>query len=409
MLSTQTPLVSVEEAIGHILERVTPMQALESVSIEQSLQRILGEDLQSALALPPFDNSAMDGYALRASDLTDSNMTLRLMDTAFAGHPAKSPVTPGTCIRIMTGAMLPIGADTVIMQEQTEADGTSIHFSKIPSLGANVRRAGEDVAKGAVILTKGTAITPAIIGLMASMGVATCNVIAKPKVAIFSTGDELKSLGEPLAPGQIYDSNRYAMKSMLERTGVEVIDLGILADDAALIESTILDAVAQADLLLTSGGVSVGDADFVAQTLDRLGNIDFWRIAMKPGKPLAFGKIKNCLFFGLPGNPVSVMATYYQFVRVALAKLMGKNNCDSYRFPVPCGHALKKDPGRTDFQRGILQQNEQGQWQVYSAGLQGSHVLSSMVAANCFIILPRESGDIEAGALVEVEPFYALV
>ena len=295
------------------------------------------------------------------------------------------------------------------MRENTESNGDQIHFNTIAKQGDNVRRAGDDVAKGATILTKGTRITPAIIGLMASMGVAQCQVIRKPKVAIFSTGDELVSLGQPLGPGQIYDSNRYSLNAMLARSGVEVIDLGVLKDDAALIEDAIARAVAQADMLLTSGGVSVGDADFVAQTLDRLGKIDFWRIAMKPGKPLAFGKIQTCLFFGLPGNPVSVMATYYQFARLALSKLAGESHCDAFRFTVPCGNDLKKDAGRTDFQRGILRKDEDGQWKVYSTGLQGSHVLSSMVQANCFVILPRESGNIAKGTLVDVEPFYGPV
>jgi molybdopterin molybdotransferase len=305
----------------------------------------------------------------------------------------------------MTGAKMPEGADTVIMQEHVVREEDTIRIVADHCAGQNVRHAGEDIQQGGVVLKPGKYIGPAELGLLASLGIAEVSVKRKIKVAFFSTGDELRPVGEKLEEGQIYDSNRYSLFGMLSELGVEVIDLGVIKDDPQAVEEAFIKASNMADAVFTSGGVSVGDADYVKQTLDKIGQVDFWRIRMKPGKPLAVGKINNAVFFGLPGNPVSVMATFYIFALPALKRLMGQTDINQTTFKIPCKSGLKKRPGRTDFQRGTMYRDENGEMVVEGAGMQASHILSGMSKANCFIILPAESGNVSAGDMVEVLPF----
>jgi len=406
---TESGMQSVEQARARIMALVTPLTTRERLHVRAALGRVLAEDIISSVNVPPYANSAMDGYALRGADLAGATTTLYVIGTALAGIPYNGIVEPGTCVRIMTGAVLPDEADTVLMQEQVQRSGEEIIVQGTHNVGENVRHIGEDIAFGSVVLAAGRRLMPSDLGLIASLGVGEVSVYRRLRVAFFSTGDELRSIGEPLAAGQIYDSNRYTLYGMLTRLGAEVIDMGVIPDQRLHIEAAFQDAVQAADVVITSGGVSVGEADYVKETLDRLGNVDFWKIAMKPGKPLAFGKVQQALFFGLPGNPVSVMATFYQFVLPALRHLMGEPAAATLTIKVPCAQALKKKPGRTDFQRGLLVRNAGGELVVDSTGLQGSHVLSSMSRANCFIVLPAECGDVPAGTLVEVQPFEGLI
>lgn len=402
-------MLSVDQARARIMARLTPLATRERLHVRAALGRVLAEDIISSVDVPPYANSAMDGYALRSADLESVSTKLRVIGTALAGVPFKGMVEPGTCVRIMTGAALPNDADTVLMQEQVLRSGEEITVQGMHRIGENVRHIGEDIAFGSVVLATGRRLLPSDLGLIASLGVGEVSVYRRLRVAFFSTGDELRSIGEPLAAGQIYDSNRYTLYGMLTRHGAELIDMGVIPDQRARIEAAFQEAADAADVVITSGGVSVGEADYVKETLDKLGSVDFWKIAMKPGKPLAFGKVQQALFFGLPGNPVSVMATFYQFVLPALRHLMGEPAATITTIKVPCAQALKKQPGRTDFQRGLLVRNAGGELVVDSTGLQGSHVLSSMSRANCFIVLPEECGNVPAGMLVEVQPFEGLI
>lgn len=400
----------VEQALARIAEEIQPITETLDKPLMAAHNHVLAEDIRSPLNVPPYKNSAMDGYALRGSDLPDDGeITLELIGTAFAGAPFGSEVQSGQCVRIMTGAKLPDGADTVIMQEHASVDGERIRFGAGHTPGQNVRHAGEDIAVDEVVLKRGQRLQAAEIGLLASLGVPQVKVFRKLKVAFFSTGDELRPVGEKLEEGQIYDSNRYTLFGMLREFDVEIRDLGVVRDEPGAVEEAFIRAADQADAVITSGGVSVGEADYIKQTLDKLGAVGFWKIAMKPGKPLAFGRVKNAWFFGLPGNPVSVMATFYEIALPALRQLMGERVPTPLTFKVPCRETLKKRPGRTDFQRGILDYDEQGNLVVSAAGMQASHILSGMSRANCFIILPLEADNIEAGTLVEVQPFRGLM
>ena len=394
----------VDQARALIRRFLTPIRGVERCAVRAALGRILAEDVISPLDVPAHDNSAMDGYAVRASDLGSGETTLRIAGSAFAGKPYGGSIVPGECIRIMTGGVIPASLDTIVMQEHVRAAGDRVTIGGGHQKGQHVRRAGEDLHRGSVAAAKGRLATPADIGLLASLGIGEVGVYRKLRVAFFSTGDELVSIGQPLAAGQIYDSNRYTIHGMLSRLGVDAIDMGVVRDDPALLERAFRDASEIADAVVTSGGVSVGEADFVRDLLNRLGEVVFWKIAMKPGRPLAYGRVGNAHFFGLPGNPVSVMATFYQFVRDALYALMGRDPVP----PIPvlkaqCTSALKKAPGRTEFQRGVLACDADGQWRVRITGEQGSGILSSMSEANCFIILPAEQGNVAAGATVDVQ------
>ncbi len=403
--------LSVEQARERILSLVSPVSETRRLPLMDALGHVLAESVVSPVNVPPHRNSAMDGYAVRSADLpAEGTARLVVAGTAWAGRPWDGEVQSGQCVRIMTGAEVPAGADTVIMQEHTERDGDAIVIASGHRAGQNVRQPGEDIRAGDTVLEGGQRLRAAELALLASLGVPDVTVHRKPKVAFFSTGDELVAPGGELGPGQIYDSNRYAIYGMLTALGVEIIDLGMIPDTREAVEQAFHDAAAKADAIVTSGGVSVGDADYVKETLDRLGKVDFWKIAMKPGKPLAFGEVEGALFFGLPGNPVSTLVTFYQFAKPALRRLMGERDIPApLTIRVPAAEALKKRPGRTDFQRGILERNADGKLVVRSVGQQASHILSGMSRANCFIVLPRESGGVDAGTEVDVQPFEGIL
>ena len=401
----------VEKAREHIRAFLTPVSTVERLSIRATLGRVLAEDVISPVNVPQHDNSAMDGYAVRFADLkSDAETTLKIIGASFAGKPFQQTLEAGQAVRIMTGAVIPAGADSVVQQERAKASVYQVSVMPLPKKGTNTRSAGEDLRAGEAALKRGQPIRPAEIGMMASLGIAEVAVYRKLRVAFFSTGDELVAVGTPLGPGQIYDSNRYTIYGLLVRLGCEVLDMGVIRDTPEDVEQAFKDAAQSADVVITSGGVSVGEADYVKQVLDRLGEVLFWKIAMKPGRPLAYGKIGNAHFFGLPGNPVAVMVTFYQFVRDALLHLQGQTGT----IPLPtqkvvCTSAIKKAPGRTEFQRGILSRDATGQWSVRTTGDQGSGILSSMSQANCFIILPTDQGNVPAGSEVDIQLLEGLI
>lgn len=402
------PVGKAREVIARFL---TPVTATERVAVRAALGRVLAEDVVSPFDVPAHDNSAMDGYAVRFADLKpDGEVTLRVAGSAFAGAPYQGALKPGECARIMTGGVVPQGADTIVMQEHVKARKNEVTIGTGHKKGQNLRRAGEDLSAGQVALKRGSELRPAETGLIASLGIGEVIVYRKLRVAFFSTGDELVSIGTQPKEGQIFDSNRYTIHGMLTRLGCEVLDMGVVRDDPKLLERAFHDAAAAADVVITSGGVSVGEADFVKDLLSKLGEVVFWKIAMKPGRPLAYGKIGGAHFFGLPGNPVSVMVTFYQFVRDALLALSGRDPVPPLpTFKVVCASNLKKAPGRTEFQRGVLSQDSSGAWSVRVTGEQGSGILRSMSEANCFIILPTEQGNVSAGTLVDVQVMDGIV
>ncbi len=401
--------LSVTEAQQRILDIITPVSERETVTLHDSLGRISAHAIRAPLKVPPYDNSAMDGYALRGGDLpAEDQRELRVTGTAMAGAPFTGRVKSGECVRIMTGGLIPEGCDTVVMQEKVVRRDDSIVIGPGHTPGEHVRHAGEDIAQHDSVIAAGKRLGPADLGVLASLGFVQCEVLRRPRVAFFSTGDELRPVGEPLASGCHYDSNRYTLYGLLQQLGVSVIDLGIVPDQRDALRETLLRAAAQADIVITSGGVSVGEADFVRDSLGAVGEIHFWRVGMKPGRPFAFGRINQAWFFGLPGNPVSAMVAFLQFVQPALRRLMGEHRTQAYHLNVPCATALKKSPGRTEFQRGILQTDASGRSVVRSTGAQGSAILSSMSKANCFIVLPADCGDLPAGSLVDVQLFTLL-
>ena len=394
----------VDKAREAIRACLAPVAGLERVATRAALGRVLAEDVVPSIDVPAHDNSAMDGYAVRAADLRANGETrLEEVGTALAGRPYKGKVGGGECVRVMTGAVMPAGTDTVVIQEVARIEGDSIVVPAGQKRGQNTRAAGEDLKVGVPVLKAGHAIGPADLGLIASLGLAEVSVRRRLRVAFFSTGDELVSIGAPLGEGQVYDSNRYTLYGMLSRLGVEILDMGVVRDDPALLEAAFSSAAASADAIVTSGGVSVGEADYTKQTMAKLGEVLFWTIAMRPGRPMAFGRIGNAALFGLPGNPVAVMVTFYQFVREALLRLSGRS--DELAFPLltaAASHPIRKVPGRTEYQRGVLYR-EAGEWRVRTTGQQGSGVLRSMSEANCFIVLEHERGRVEAGEPVQVQ------
>ena len=402
--------MTVSQARQFIQQFLQPVTETENVAVMQSLGRVLAADIISPCNVPYHNNSAMDGFAFKFS----ANLkTLKIIGTAFAGNAFAGIVNAGECVKIMTGAVIPAGADTVMMQERIAVKSDRITLLDEPKLGANVRLAGEDLRLGQTVLAKGNILKPADLGLIASLGVSEISVFRKLKVAFFSTGDELVSVGKKLEEGQIYDSNRYTLFGMLSRLGVVISDLGVVPDRLDLLEATLLKAASENDVVITSGGVSVGEADFMKGLLAKHGQVLFWKINMKPGRPLAYGKIssygkvglnenKQAHYFGLPGNPVSAMVTFYQFVQPALQALSGAAARPMPFFNVECTESIKKATGRTEFQRGILFESN-GTWKVKPLPNQGSGVLSSMSAANCFIVLDGTIGNCEAGTRVKVQ------
>lgn len=402
------PVPKARELIRRFLQ---PISGIERLPLRAALGRILAEDVISPIDVPGHDNSAMDGYALRHCDLSPSGETiLQRVGESFAGRPFGGVLSMGSCVRIFTGAAMPEGADTVVMQEHVAVEGSRISIPPGTRLGQNRRRAGDDIRAGAKVFAAGQIIRPAELGMLASLGVIEVAVRRRLRVAIFSTGDELRAAGSPLALGEIYDSNRYTLFGMLTRLNCEVMDLGAIPDQPALLEAALISASQNADVVITSGGVSVGEADYIKALLDRLGQVLFWKIAMKPGRPLAYGRIGQAHFFGLPGNPVAVMVSFYQFARDALLALMGQDPVPALpTFDVVCTTPIKKLPGRTEFQRGVLEPAAGGSWTVRVTGDQSSGILSSMSLANCFIVLPTEQGNVAPGETVTVKVLEGLI
>ena len=396
--------ISVDAARATILEQVKAVEGWERLAIRSALDRVLAEDVIAPYDVPAHDNSAMDGYAVRHADLaTAGETTLEVVGTAFAGRAFGGAMGPQQAVRIMTGAVIPAGADTIVVQEVVRTEGNTVIVPAGQFAGQHLRRAGEDLQLGAPALRAGKRLAPADIGLLASLGMAGVKVYRRLRVAFFSTGDELASLGRPLAAGEVYDSNRYTLWASLARLGVEIIDMGVVKDDPAALEAALHTAAEQADVILTTGGVSVGEADFIREMMGRLGQVGFWKLNIKPGRPMAFGRVGKATLFGLPGNPVAVMVTFHQLVSEALLAMMGVSPLPPRpTFSVPSVSPIKKLANRREFPRGILfQQN--GQWQVRLAGSQGSGVLRSMSEANCYIVLREERGNVAAGDLVEVQ------
>jgi molybdopterin molybdotransferase len=403
------PALSVAQARQALLDAVTPVVGWEMLPIRTALGRVLSRDLVAPFDVPAHDNSAMDGFAVRAADLKAEENRLELVGTAYAGGAFSGQVGPGQAVRIMTGAVLPRGADTVVMQEAARLDGDGVILPAVSRPGQNVRRAGEDLAAGRAALRAGRRIGPAELGLLASLGLAEVAVHRRPRIAFFSTGDELSSVGRPLGPGEVYDSNRHTLYGVLTRLGMEVLDLGVVRDDPAALERAFTEASTEADAILTTGGVSVGEADYVREIMGRLGEVRFWRIAIKPGRPMAFGRLGDTWLFGMPGNPVAVLVSFYQIVLDALYRLQGLDPLPIRpSFRVPCDSPIRKLPGRREFPRGVLFQAE-GVWRVRLSGNQGSGVLRSMTDADCFICLPEDSGSVSPGDLVEVQPFLGML
>ena len=401
--------LGLDEARARILAALSPLSGWERVPVRAALGRVLAQDLIAPCNVPAHDNSAMDGFAVRAADLDASAETaLKVVGTAFAGRPFTGMVSARQAVRIMTGAAIPPGADTIVVQEVVRRDGEQVFIPAGQRAGQNLRRAGEDLAEGAVALAAGSRCGAAELGLIASLGIGEVAVRRRLRVAFFSTGDEVASIGRPLAPGEIYDSNRYTLFGVLSALGCELIDMGVVADDPAALEAAMRAAADNADVIITSGGVSVGEADFIRELMARLGEVAFWKLAIKPGRPMAFGRIGNAVLFGLPGNPVAVMVTFHQLVQDALLTLMGVTPlAPPQRFPVRSTFAMKKQPGRIEYLRGRLQWAPAGP-SVAIAASQGAGVLRSMSAADCYIVLPEDCSAVAEGDTVFVEPFRGL-
>lgn len=409
MESFTAGLISLEEAQEKMLAQLTPITDSLTVPLTEAAGRITAHAVTSPIDVPPFDNAAMDGYAVRLADI-NRGIPLPVAGKAFAGAPFTGSWPAGSVIRIMTGAPVPAGCEAVVMQEETEQRDDAIIFNASVNAGQNIRLIGDDIRAGTGVLAAGVRLGAAELPLLASLGIAEISVLRKLRVAVFSTGDELQPVGQPLAAGQIYDTNRFTVSLMLKKLGCEVIDLGIIKDDPNALRTAFEEADRQADVVISTGGVSVGEADFTKTMLEELGAITFWKLAIKPGKPFAFGRLANSWFCGLPGNPVSAAVTFYQLVVPLLATLTGqKKSALPPRQKVRAATRLKKTPGRLDFQRGFYRRNDQGELEVHSTGPQGSHVFSSFAQANCFIVLERERENVEAGEWVEIEPFNALL
>ena len=394
--------------VNAFLSRLTePVTDYESLDLFQSLGRVLAQDLVSPISVPAHDNSAMDGYAFRGTALSpDQVLKLKVVGTALAGVAWRGDLGPKECLKIMTGAVMPNGLDTVAPQELVTLQGEYISIPPgILRQGDNRRFKGEDLTEGQAALLKGEHISAAALGLVASLGINQVPVYRRLKVAYFSTGDEILSLGEPPREGAVYDRNRYTVFGMLTKLGCEVIDLGVVRDEPALLEAAFAEAAGRCDAIITSGGVSVGEADFTKAMMKKLGDVAFWKIAMRPGRPMAVGRIDNALLFGLPGNPVAVMVTFLAFVRPALLRMMGSIAPSPPFLKAQSLESLRKKPGRTEYQRGIVSNAADGSLTVRTTGNQGSGVLSSMVQANGLIVLHHQQGHVAPGDTVDVMMF----
>jgi len=403
--ASDSSLLSIDVAAQRMAAAVfSALSPGESVPLLQLAGRVLAESVGSPRDVPPADNSAMDGYALRHDDLA-SGGRLRLVGKALAGQPFGGQIGPGTCVRITTGAELPVGADTVVMQENVDSDGESVRVLSAPALTANVRRAGEDIARGETVLAAGRRLGAVDIGLLASLGISAASVYPRLRVAVIATGDELKTPGSALAPGEIYESNRYVIGTMLSRLGAELIDLGVVPDDPASLRAAFVRASAQADAMIVSGGASVGEADYTHSLLAELGAVNFWRVAIKPGKPFLFGRLGTCMFFGLPGNPVSALVTFHQLVAPVLRKMQGENAPPPLAVTAATTQTIRRNRSRIDLQRGWLWNEPDDSLRVTPDPKQSSAALSSMTRSNCFIWIEPGTASIQVGDPVRVLPF----
>ena len=400
--------MSVEKAKAWIANFLNPMDQKETIHIKDALNRIVAEPIIATMNVPNHDNSAMDGYAINIDLLNDHGpFKLKVTGKLLAGNALDGNIEGA--VRIMTGAIIPSGLNAVIPQEHVELYEGVITFKTKPLSNQNIRRTGEDIKRGQTVFQNGRFLEPCDLGLLASLGIDSIKVYRKIKVAFFSTGDEIISLGKSLLPGQVYDSNRYSLIGLLKRLDVDMLDFGVIPDDKKAIEETLLKASNIADIVVTTGGVSVGEADFMKDILKKIGEILFWKISMKPGKPLAYGKIGQCHYFGLPGNPVSTMVTFYQFVREAILTLSGQTPIP--KIPLIKAKLLgpiKKIPGRTEFQRGVFEQDDQGTFKVNPLKDQGSGILRSMSEANCFILLHEDLAHLEKDMWVDIQLFDSL-
>jgi len=401
--------LSAQDVLKFLTQLVNTVAETEEVEIFQSLGRIVAKDVISPIDVPPHDNSAMDGFAFKGQQLSSAeNITLKVVGTALAGKAWQGQVKPGECVKIMTGAIMPDGLDTVIPQELCQSvTPESIQFaSHILKTGDNRRLRGEDIAKGKPALKQSARITPAAAGLLASLGLPKVSVYRTLRVAYFSTGDEILSLGEALREGAVYDSNRYTIAGLLKDLGCQMIDMGVVKDDPQLLENAFTKAAEHADAIITSGGVSVGEADFTKAMMKKLGDVVFWKIAMRPGRPMAVGRItqghRSAVLFGLPGNPVAVMVTFLAFVKPALLQMMGSTVSPTPLMRARTQEVLRKKPGRTEYQRGIVTRHADGELEVITTGNQGSGVLSSMVQANALIVLQHTQSTAQVGDWVDV-------
>jgi molybdopterin molybdotransferase len=394
--------MQIESAKKLISSFIKPIKETESIKLINSLNRVLAVNLVSPINVPNYDNSAMDGFGFSISSLKNTKK-LKVKDTVLAGKPIKFSVKVGEAIQIMTGGKIPKGVDTVIPIELVKYTNNEITFIEMPKIGANIRKCGEDIKQKDIVLSKGTLLYPADLGLIASLGLSKIKVFKKLKVGFFSTGDEIVKAGAKIKSGQVYNSNHFTVYSMLNRLNIESIDLGLIPDSKIIIKNTLLKGVKQADVIITTGGVSVGEADYMKEVLKEVGQVLFWKLSIKPGRPMAYGKIDKTDFFGLPGNPVSAMVTFYQIVQGALKSRMGLKIDDAIPLlKVECVESIFKRAGRTEFQRGILFQSN-GVWKVKTTGQQGSGILSSMSKANCFIVLGMDRGTIQAGEIVDIQ------
>ncbi len=402
-----------QEFIQHLVQSLPPVAAQE-IPLMQALGRIVAEDIISPIDVPAHDNSAMDGFAFDGKQLDLAPLKLRVVGTALAGKAWQGNVKTGECVKIMTGAVMPTGLDTVIAQElatvHTSGDETIVEIpAGILRAGDNRRKAGEDLQRGLPALRVGSTLSPAALGLVASLGMAKVKVNRQLRVAYFSTGDEVLSLGDAMREGAVYDSNRFTVFGLLTRMGCQVVDMGVVRDDPVLLEQAFSKASENADVIITSGGVSVGEADFTKAMMKKLGDVAFWKIAMRPGRPMAVGRLGKCILFGLPGNPVAVMVTFLAFVKPALLHLMGGTPSTTPYLRAKSAVALRKKPGRTEYQRGFVRTLSDGTLQVEAAGNQGSGVLRSMVEANGLIVLHHHQSSVAAGDEVDVMMFEGVI
>ncbi len=399
VITEKKPLLSVEDAQQRIYEAISSLTENETVPLKQAIGRVLAQTIFAPIDLPIARNAAMDGYAFASESF---NETLSVVGTSWAGKPFDGILKTGECVRIFTGAILPENADSVVMQEHVSVEGSQIHLPTDVALRKNVREIGEDVRVGDVLCFAKKTLTAVDLGLLAATGIQNVPVIRPVKIIYFSTGDELVSLDTPLTRGKIYDSNRYSLHGLLQNPCYDIVDGGVILDDKAELQRVLTQAATDFDVIITTGGASVGEADYVKAVLAECGEVNFWKIAMKPGKPLAFGKIGACYFFGLPGNPVAVMTTFDVIVKSALRYLAGEEIKKPWQLTAICTTPLKKSRGRQEYQRGILQQTENGEFQVASAGHQGSHVLSSTSRSNCYISLSADCAGVQIGDVVTV-------